>query len=59
MNPNELGSKPFDSQLKTIKLYIYLNNKLILPVDVSEKKFSIHIIIIIISILTTSLDLPY
>jgi len=34
MNPNELGSKPFDSQLKTIKLYIYLNNKLILPVDI-------------------------
>jgi len=34
MMQNELISRPFDSNLKTIKLYIYLNNKLILPVDI-------------------------
>ena len=35
MNQHEPNTKGLDSHLKAIKLYIYLNNKLILPVDVS------------------------
>ena len=36
MNVLEPSSKTLDPKLKPLKLYIYLNNKLILPVDVKD-----------------------